>query len=63
MSEKRQRAIAKRLKRKPTRDRLKARKRSEHNKVVRANRRGESDLMAPLAISLLAGMATKNRRH
>ena len=67
MSDKRQRAIAKRLKRKPARDRRKAQARTEHNRQVRSDRRANrsfddaSDLMAPLAIALLA-TRTKQRR-
>lgn len=54
---KRQRAIAKRLKRKSARDRLKARTRREYNQTVRAGRRSladdSSDLLAPIAIAFL----------
>lgn len=41
MSDKRQRAIAKREKRRPARERRKARERREHNAEIRRVRRGD----------------------
>jgi len=62
---KRQRAIAKRLKRKPARDRLKARTRREHNRIVRANRHSFIDtssmMAAPVAMAMLASRITQRR--
>ena len=59
MTAKRQRSIAKRLKRKPARLRNKARKRAGYNLRARADMDARScddcaDLMAPLAIALMA---------
>lgn len=59
MSDKRQRAIAKRLARKPSRERRKQRARAAYNREVRSRRNSlrniddGSDLMLPLAVALL----------
>jgi hypothetical protein len=62
---KRQRAIAKRLKRKSARDRLKARTRQEYNRIIRANRNSFIDtssmMAAPVAIAMLASRITQQR--